>query len=269
MRELPADLVRSVQGLVGLLVLGRSFAASGDSSTGRRVPPSAVAFIATHKGQLAGEIVARVGRVWGLYRPLQQLQLDTIERRELPASRVGLGMFDVLAAAAVPGAVLLRRRRVPLSPLLAPIITVTVTAAVFYGTTRFRATAEPSIVLLVTVTAAALWARWGVRRKATGMAQSKAWVAASPTLARRASCSKVVRLTGDAVGAQPTAYIGGRGSRTRPRAPAPGSPRDPGASAIELGGQALRVLKFSRGFPPPPDERHAPCAWRPALAQTL
>ena len=129
---------------------------------------AAVSFIAAHKGQLPGEIVARVGRVWGLYRPLQQLQLDTIERRELPASRVGLGMFYVLAAAAVPGAVLLRRRRVPLSPLLAPIITVTVTAAIFYGTTRFRATAEPSIVLLATVTVAALWARWAGRRKVAG-----------------------------------------------------------------------------------------------------
>ena len=116
----------------------------------------ALTFIDHHKSELPGEIVARVGRVWGFYRPMQQLQFDTIETRELPASKAGLAVFYVLAACAIPGAVVLARRRVPLSPLLGPMITVTLAAAIFYGTTRFRAAAEPSLVLLATVALAAL-----------------------------------------------------------------------------------------------------------------
>ena len=114
-------------------------------------------FIRQHKKQLPGEIVARVGRVWAFYRVNQQLTFDTIELRERPASRVGLGMFYVLAAGAIPGAISLARRRKPLSPLFGPMITVTISAAVFYGTTRFRAAAEPSMVLLGTAGYAFLW----------------------------------------------------------------------------------------------------------------
>jgi hypothetical protein len=119
----------------------------------------AIDFIKAHKSALPGELVARIGRVWGFYQPAQQLRLDTIETRELPASKAGLGMFYVLAALAIPGIVLLRRRGSPLSPLLGPVVVVTLSAAIFYGTTRFRAAAEPSLVLLATVTVSTLAAR--------------------------------------------------------------------------------------------------------------
>jgi 4-amino-4-deoxy-L-arabinose transferase-like glycosyltransferase len=134
----------------------------------------AVTFIKRHKGQLPGEVVARVGRVWGFYHPNQQLQYDTIETRELPLSRAGLLMFYVLAAAAIPGVIALARRRIPLSPLFGPIITVTVAAAVFYGTTRFRAAAEPSMVLLATAGFAFLWTKLRGGRKADGSAGGSA-----------------------------------------------------------------------------------------------
>jgi hypothetical protein len=117
----------------------------------------ALTFVKHHESQLPGEVVARIGRVWGFYHPNQQLFYDTIETREVPASRAGLYMFYVLAAAAIPGAIALARRRTPLSPLFGPMITVTVAAAVFYGTTRFRAAAEPSMVLLATAGFAYLW----------------------------------------------------------------------------------------------------------------
>ncbi len=105
-------------------------------------------YISAHRDELPGVVAARVGRVWGLYRPHQQLVLDTIEQREIPASTAGLGMFYGLAVLSVPGVAFLRRRRQPLSPLLAPLVTVTVSCALIYGTTRFRAGAEDSVVLL-------------------------------------------------------------------------------------------------------------------------
>jgi hypothetical protein len=60
-------------------------------------------------------------------------------------------MFWVLAAIAIGGAVVLRRGRVSLIPVLAPIAVVTLNAAAFYGLVRFRAPAEASIVVLAAV----------------------------------------------------------------------------------------------------------------------
>jgi hypothetical protein len=71
--------------------------------------------------------------------------------------------FALVGAAA--GAVILRRRRVLVIPLLAPIACVLVTVAVFYAATRFRATAEGPIHVLVAVALVALWDR--VRRGVT------------------------------------------------------------------------------------------------------
>jgi hypothetical protein len=49
------------------------------------------------------------------------------------------------------GAVTLRRRRVPLTPVLAVLAAVALTVGFVYGTTRFRAPAEVSLVLLGSV----------------------------------------------------------------------------------------------------------------------
>lgn len=124
----------------------------------------ALDFIKAHKSVLPSLAYARLGRVWGYYKPTQQIKLDGIERRELPVSRVGLAMFYSLAIASVGGLLELRRRRVPLSPLLAPVIAVSLAAIVFYGTTRFRAAAEPSLVLLGSVGLVALFTMVSRRR---------------------------------------------------------------------------------------------------------
>ncbi len=58
---------------------------------------------------------------------------------------------------AVAGAVLLRRRREAVFPLLAPVVTVLATCALFYAATRFRATAEGALCLLAAVALDAAW----------------------------------------------------------------------------------------------------------------
>ena len=60
-------------------------------------------------------------------------------------------MYFLLLPLAVWGAVLLRRRRALLWPLLAPVVMVIVTAAAFYGYLRFRQPAEISLVVLAGV----------------------------------------------------------------------------------------------------------------------
>jgi hypothetical protein len=81
----------------------------------------------------------------------QQITIDQIEDKELNTSRIALGMYYALLALGVVGAVALRRRRVPLTPLLAVIGAVALTVGFVYGTTRFRAPAEVPLVLLGSV----------------------------------------------------------------------------------------------------------------------
>ena len=86
-----------------------------------------------------------------------------------PARSERLGRLAVLADGAIRdrGAWLLQRRRQPLAILLAPVVMVTLTALLTYGSTRFRFAAEPSIVVLAAVAVDALAApapeRWHER----------------------------------------------------------------------------------------------------------
>ena len=59
-------------------------------------------------------------------------------RGELPAAWTGLLMFYALVPLAVFGAAVLRRHRVPLAPLLAWPITVSIAAVLAFGQTRYR-----------------------------------------------------------------------------------------------------------------------------------
>jgi len=56
-----------------------------------------------------------------------------------------------LALLSVVGAVVLRRRREAVFPVLAPVLSVLATCALFYAATRFRATAEGALCLLAAV----------------------------------------------------------------------------------------------------------------------
>ncbi|HVI19195.1 MAG TPA: hypothetical protein VM712_12490, partial [Gaiellales bacterium] len=68
---------------------------------------------------------------------------------------------------AAAGALLLRRRGQPLRILLVPVVFVTLVAALTYGSTRFRVAAEPALLVLAAVAAAALWDRFRARRGRT------------------------------------------------------------------------------------------------------
>jgi hypothetical protein len=77
----------------------------------------------------------------------------------------GTVMFWVLLPFAVAGLVLVAKRRIPVWPLHATVITVTIVAALTYGQQRFRVNAEPVIVACAAVAIVALVSR--VRRPAT------------------------------------------------------------------------------------------------------
>jgi len=102
-------------------------------------------------------IPKRVGRLWGVYAPIQQLRADKlVEGRTFKLSVLGLVQYWLLLPLAGMGVVTLRRSGRPLLPLLAWPLVVTVVAALTMGTTRYRVPAEVALVLLAAVSLDAL-----------------------------------------------------------------------------------------------------------------
>jgi 4-amino-4-deoxy-L-arabinose transferase-like glycosyltransferase len=118
-------------------------------------------YMGNHKGRLPIVVAARIGRTWNLYRPLDMLYFNLAEGKERSANIAALVAYYPLALLAIVGGwLLVRRKQQRLWPLIIPTITVTVGVAITYGQTRFRASAEPSIVILAAVALAAIpWSR--------------------------------------------------------------------------------------------------------------
>ncbi|HZJ25713.1 MAG TPA: glycosyltransferase family 39 protein [Acidimicrobiia bacterium] len=104
-----------------------------------------------HADRLPPVALARVGRVWSVYRPADMLTYNIGEGRERWVTYLGLVAYYPLVVLAALGLWTLRRSVLQWWPLLVPVAIVTVAAVVTYGQTRFRVPAEPSIVLLAAV----------------------------------------------------------------------------------------------------------------------
>ncbi len=128
----------------------------------------ATTYAREHLSDLPGVVLAREGRVWGVFAPGSELTFDATEDgtgRGL--KQAGQILNWVLLPFALLGAVLLgRRSRRRLLVILIPVVVVAINAAVFYGSTRLRVAAEPSIDVLAAI--GALWLR--VRIVALGTA---------------------------------------------------------------------------------------------------
>ena len=130
------------------------------------VREKALDYIGEHQKRLVSVVVPRrIGRMWAVYDPMEQIRLDgPVEDRELWVSTLGLFQYYLLAPAAIVGAWLLHRRRLPVLPLGMWPILATFTAAMAFGNTRYRAVAEITIVVFAAVAAEAAWTR--IRRPA-------------------------------------------------------------------------------------------------------
>ncbi len=80
----------------------------------------ALDYLGDHKGRLPVVVAARIGRIWDVYRPFQNVELnDTSERRGHVASWAVLIGYWLVMPFAIFGLVVLRRRRIPIFPYLA------------------------------------------------------------------------------------------------------------------------------------------------------
>ena len=131
-----------------------------ESVQGSEAQHYAMQIIAAHSNRIVPVEFARLGRAFGFFHPLQQMRLDAaVETRPHHWAIAGLLMYYALVALSIPGAVLLRRRHVPITPLVAVGLTVVVSVTIAFGTTRYRSPFEISLVLLASVTLAYLWDR--------------------------------------------------------------------------------------------------------------
>jgi 4-amino-4-deoxy-L-arabinose transferase-like glycosyltransferase len=126
----------------------------------------AVQYTKDHIKRLPLVVAARVGRLWDVFKPGQTTMLDWwIEGRGRAASWIGLFAYYALWPFAIYGLVVMRRRRVPIFPLIAIALIATFAAAITFGVTRYRAPAEVALVLAAAIGAGAVWTNWRARRE--------------------------------------------------------------------------------------------------------
>jgi 4-amino-4-deoxy-L-arabinose transferase-like glycosyltransferase len=137
-----------------------------ESEQGAEAQNYALHFIRTHESRILPVELARQGRAFGFFHPLQQIGLDSfMETRPYHWAVVGLGMYYALVVLSFGGVVIFRRRRIPVFPLLAVGLDVVVAVTIAFGQTRYRTPFEVSLVLLSAVQLDWIWnrlrARWG------------------------------------------------------------------------------------------------------------
>lgn len=100
----------------------------------------------------------RVGRGFGVFRPFQTAEFESEERLQAPVwlSRVQVVQWFALLALAVPGVFLVRRSQAPLAPLLAVIAASAAGIALGFGASRYRAAADPAVLIFASVALAEL-----------------------------------------------------------------------------------------------------------------
>lgn len=124
----------------------------------------ALRYIRAHESRLWRVELARLGRAFGAFHPLSQIELDYyVETRPYHWALVGLGMYYALFALSLGGTVVLRRRRVPVFPLWALGLDVVATVLISFGNTRYRTPFEVTLALLAAVQLDAIWGRLRAR----------------------------------------------------------------------------------------------------------
>jgi hypothetical protein len=114
-----------------------------------------------HADRVPVVMAARVGRALKVYGVGQEIDYDDlIHSQDRWVVYAGLVSWYVVAGLAVAGAVVLRRRReVPVFPLLVVPAVVLMAVAAIFAQTRYRAPAEPAVVVLAAVAVDAMLPR--------------------------------------------------------------------------------------------------------------
>jgi 4-amino-4-deoxy-L-arabinose transferase-like glycosyltransferase len=129
----------------------------------------ALDYIGANRGRLPAVLAARAARIAGVWSPTEQVQIDVIEHRPLRVAQSGVALWWLVLGLAAVGVAALRRARIPSWPAVAPVVAMLIGVVSAFASTRYRASAEPAMVVLAACGAASLLSRWwGRSRSAAG-----------------------------------------------------------------------------------------------------
>jgi 4-amino-4-deoxy-L-arabinose transferase-like glycosyltransferase len=118
-----------------------------------------IEYARNHAGRLPVVIPVRLLRTFGFWAPFSStegdLLLQTGNARTL--ARVAVLQYWLYLAIGIAGFVVLVRRRIPVLPFVAPVVTVAAITVIGYGTMRFRVGLEVLLPVLAAVALDALW----------------------------------------------------------------------------------------------------------------
>jgi 4-amino-4-deoxy-L-arabinose transferase-like glycosyltransferase len=107
-----------------------------------------------HTGRLPAVAAVRLLRQWAVYEPGRAARDG--EGRDRGVQKAGIAMSWLLIPLAAWGALILQRRREPLTPLLAPLALTLLLGIATWGSVRLRIAADVSLVPLAAVRLASL-----------------------------------------------------------------------------------------------------------------
>jgi hypothetical protein len=99
-----------------------------------------------HVGRLPAVEAVRLLRTFGLWQPLRHVYFA--EGRTMPGRPLAVACVWAVLALGIAGAVMLRRRRLLVGLLLAPLALALVTTLIAFGYSRFRYAADLSLIVL-------------------------------------------------------------------------------------------------------------------------
>ena len=109
-------------------------------------------YVKEHPGRTFVGIAASWGRIFGVFRSTQELSYTSTEKiKGITPAWMATISFYVLFAFSIYGVILLRRKRVPVYPLLVFWVMILFSVTLTFAQQRYRAIGEPTLVLLTAV----------------------------------------------------------------------------------------------------------------------
>lgn len=121
----------------------------------------ALTYLSNHKSQVPRVAAVRLARTFGLYRPIQQLEIEqATDARRAPLAGVEMVLCWAMMVGYVAGLVVLRRRGTTVWPALGPAVAVAIAVVIAFASWRYRIAAEGVFVAVAIVALEAAIRHW-------------------------------------------------------------------------------------------------------------
>lgn len=113
-------------------------------------------YISAHRSRLPAVLAARLGRATGVWSVRDQVAIDRVEDRPERVAQSGVAAWYLVLALAAVGVAALRRAGIATWPAVCPVVVMLIGVVSAFASTRYRASAEPAMVVLAAAGAVAV-----------------------------------------------------------------------------------------------------------------